>query len=178
MPRYIAKGERDSMELTGQLWFTFASPAVWLFYRFARSVADSGTQVGLEWMPIPGNDEDLAMSVYLSLDDPTSRGRFLHAMLGLVHIEGRSPFDATVVKEAIEAAEVAVPDVSVDASVLADVRTVASDLGVGEAPCLYRHGPPMTVHLTPAALLGDPGDTLRMILDVSGADGIWELRKP
>jgi hypothetical protein len=129
-------------------------------------------------MPIPGSDEDLAMSVYLSLDDPTSRGRFLHAMLGLVHLDGRPVTDASAVRDAIAAAEVDVADVAVDVRALEGVTTVAGDISVGEAPSLYRYGPPMTVRLTPAALLGDPSDTLRAILEVSEADGIWELRKP
>jgi hypothetical protein len=166
------------MELTGQLWFTFGSPAVWTFYRFVRFAADSGHKVALEWMPIPGSDEDLAMSVYLSLDDPTSRGRFLHAMLGLVHLDGRPVTDASAVRDAIAAAEVDVADVAVDVRALEGVTTVAGDISVGEAPSLYRYGPPMTVRLTPAALLGDPSDTLRAILEVSEADAIWELRKP
>jgi hypothetical protein len=166
------------MELTGQVWFTFGSTDVWQFYRFARLVAESGTEVGLDWMPFPTGEEDLAMSTYLTLETPISRGKFLHAMLGLVHIEGRSPSDPEVVADAVDAAAVVVSHLGVDQAKLEGVRVIADGIGVVSSPSLYRHGPPMAISLTTAALLDDPSETLRTILSVSDDDGIWELRKP
>lgn len=160
------------------MWFRFGSREVWLFYRYVRAVAESGQTVGLEWLPLPEADEDLAMSVYLSLDDPNTRGRFLHAMLGLVHIEERSVADESTVLEAITAAGVDVEDVAPRPELLDTVQRVAEDISVVAVPSLYRHGPPMRIALTPAALVGDPSPILRTILEVSEQDGIWELSKP
>lgn len=166
------------MELTGQVWFRFAPPSVWLFYRFVRSVAETDISVALEWLPFPCDDERLATDVFLTLDDPTSRGLFLHAMLGLVHIEGMSVSDESTVVAALGAAGLDVRLDSLEPARTDDVAKVAADLGVAGVPSLYRFGSPMEILLTNAALLEDPAPTLRTILDTSDNDGIWELRKP
>ena len=168
----------DAMELTGQVWFRFGPPSVWLFYRFVRSVAEAHIPVALEWLPYPCEDERLAMDVFLTLDDPTRRGLFLHAMLGLVHIEGMAATEERTVVAALAAAGLDMGLDSLEPTRADDVARVAADLGVAGVPSLYRFGSPMEVLLTQAAVLEDPVPTLRTILETSDNDGIWELRKP
>lgn len=166
------------MELTGQVWFRFAPRPVWTFYRFVRSVAENGGTVALEWIPLPDDSEHVAMHAFLSLDDPVLRGRFLHAMLGLVHLEGKNPGDIVTVAAAAAAADVEIDAEPGDRSRLDEVGRVAADLGVTDVPSLYRLGTPLQIVLTPAAVMDDPTATLRTILDAAADDGIWELRKP
>jgi len=164
------------MEFSGQVWFTFGSPDDWLFYRFVRSVAESGVPTALDWQPMPHDDERLAMSVLLGITEPEARGRFLHAMFGLVHLESRDVTDPDTVADAARAAGiVAAP---VESGDLEQAATAGAEIGVSGTPTLYRHGPPMHVRLNPSALTGDPRDTLQTILAMSDNDGIWELRKP
>ena len=85
------------MEFTGQVWFTFGSPDVWVFYRFVRALAEAGGSVGLEWTPLPGSGEDVAMATFSGLPTPTDRGLFLHAMLGKVHLDGADPTEPATV---------------------------------------------------------------------------------
>lgn len=165
------------VDLAGQIWFDFASPQVWTFYRFARAAARAGVAVTLDWQPYPADGQDLAMSAFASLTQPLDRGKFLHAMLGLVHIEGQSPNDAATVDGAIHAAGV---DASrtVDITVLETKRSQALALGVVSTPTLYRHGTPLHVVLTAAALSSHHRETVRTIVEATDNDGIWELRKP
>ena len=165
------------MEFSGQVWFDFADEQVWRFYRFVRAIAAAGHTVSLEWRPLPGRGHDGAAAVFEALTTPDERGRFLHAMLGLVHLEGLDPADAAVVQRAGEAAGVALP--APDDGTLAQVATLAADLGVEDVPSLYRHGPVMRIELTEAALLDEDhvGRAERM-LAVADDDGIWRLGKP
>jgi hypothetical protein len=150
---------------------------VWLLYRFARAVAEAGIPVALDWQPLPTDDEAPLMRTFLGIDDPEERGRFLHAALGLIHLEGRNPTDPRFVVAAGNAAGLSEAGLAPVES-LREVESLADSLGVVDVPSLYRHGPPMKVVLTPAALMDDPRETLQAILRVSADDGIWELRKP
>jgi hypothetical protein len=168
-----------AMVFEGQVWFDFSTPAVWQFYRFVRGLAEAGHSVHLEWLPRPVASERAAMGVFVHLDTPDLRGRFLHAMLGLVHLEGADASDDTTVAMAAAAADVPMPDDPGPADrELERLGGLARDLGVGTTPALYRHGPVMTVTLNGAALMGDPAPRAQLILDVLDDDGVWGLVKP
>ncbi|MGI9528704.1 MAG: hypothetical protein ACR2NG_03260 [Acidimicrobiia bacterium] len=162
------------MKLDGQLWFNFSDVAVWHFYRFVRALATQGSTVSLDWQPLPSEDQHEAMSLFVSLSSHEDRGRFLHALLGLVHLEGQDPGDADVVARAAAAAEVEQgPRGSLD-----DLAHQAAQLGVQRVPSLYRHGPVVTIRLNSASLEGDLERRASTILAMTGDDGIWELSKP
>ncbi len=165
------------MEFSGQVWFDFVDPDVWRFYRFVRLLASEGHAVLLEWRPLPGRGHDHAVVVFEALDTPEDRGRFLHAMLGLVHLEGADAGDRGTVERALSASGVGQPVVSPDASV-ADLSALAAELGVRGVPTLYRHGPVVRIGLTEAALLEDVAARAASILSVADDDGIWRLDKP
>ncbi|MFV1961630.1 MAG: hypothetical protein ACC658_07325, partial [Acidimicrobiia bacterium] len=85
------------MRFHGQLWFDFSSPSVWVFYKWLRALASSGVEVGIEWLPLPKGTERAAMATFLAIEEPQDRGLFIHAMLGLVHMEGESASDLKTV---------------------------------------------------------------------------------
>ena len=162
------------MRLDGQVWFDFSDAAVWHFYRFVRELAARGSTVSLDWQPLPSEDQHEAMSLFVSLSSHEDRGRFLHALLGLVHLEGQDPSDADVVARAAAAAKVDQgPGGSLD-----DLAHEAAQLGVHRVPSLYRHGPVVTIRLNGASLEGDLERRAATILAMTGDDGIWELSKP
>lgn len=163
---------------TGQVWFDFSTPSVWVFYQWLRLLAESGATVGVEWLPLPKGTERAAMSTLLSLDDPHDRGRYLHAMFGLVHLEGRPASNLRTVAAALSAAEIDRETVSDAHPLLAELKASATKLGVDAVPTLYRHGPVISIQMNPAVLNDDPRETARKIIDVMESDGIWELRKP
>lgn len=163
-----------SMNFDGQVWFDFRDAAVWQFYRFVRELASRGNTVALEWRPLPTDGQVDAMVTYESLTTPDDQGRFLHALLGLVHIEGRDPGDPIVVAEAVSAANVEPGD----RGSLETLSAAAAHLGVRAVPSLYRLGPVVTVRLNGAALWGDLEHRAATILAMAGDDGIWELSKP
>lgn len=162
------------MNFEGQVWFDFSEGAVWHFYRFVRELAARGSTVALEWRPLPAEGQLEAMTVFESLASVEDRGRFLHAMLGLVHIEGEDPCSAEVVAQAALAAKVE-PGV---AGSLDGLAREAAQLGVQAVPTLYRHGPVVTIHLNGASLVGDLEQRAATILAMTGDDGIWGLSKP
>jgi hypothetical protein len=163
---------------TGQVWFDFSSPSVWVFYQWVRALASTGTAVAIEWLPLPRGTERAAMATLLAIDVPDDRGRYIHALLGLVHIEGRSPADLKTVAEALQTADLNSVIVKDAHPLLADLRSRASRLGVDSVPMLYRRGPVMSIQLNPAVLSEDPRDVANTIDQVMDSDGIWELRKP
>lgn len=165
-------------DFTGRVYFTFDCGDAWLFYRFVRTVADGGTRVALEWSPIPTPATEVAVCVHQRVTDPTGKGRFLHAMLGLVHIEGLDVSDLSTVAKAAEAAGLGEVDMSIDRDLLEALASGLSDLGVTSSPSLYRHGPVTAITLNPAVLMGDVNASAASILAVVADDGIWELRKP
>lgn len=147
-----------------------------MFYRFVRSVASAGGQVGLEWTPLPGSGEDLAMDTYLGISAPADRGRFLHAMLGLVHLDGADPTAGDTVSAALDAA--GDPSVVIEAGKRDELGDLAEGLGVTGVPTLFRHGPAARISLNPAALEGDVLARAAGILAVADDDGVWEVVKP
>jgi hypothetical protein len=173
--RYIG-----SMRFDGQVWFDFSSADVWNFYRFVNAVAAAGNEVTLDWVPLPTVGQHEAMATFLALESSTDRGRFLHAMLGLTHLEGADPGSAATRTRAL--AEVG-RDVDADAwdrgrASLERLVGEARDLGVSGVPALYRHGPAVRVSLNAAALLGDVSERASLILAVAQDDGVWGLVKP
>lgn len=164
------------MTFSGRVFFSFGDPAVWHFYRFARELAGAGESVQLEWTPVIDRGEGVAVAAFVGLRSPEERGRFLHAMLGLVHLEGRDATALATVEAAIEAAAVTPGPVS--EAELESVGADASALGVVRVPSLYRHGPVVELHLNGAALEGDVMARARTIDAMVADDGIWELRKP
>ena len=166
------------MQFDGQVWFDFSSPSVWVFYQWIRSLASTGTGVAIEWLPLPKGTERAAMATLLSIDEPDDRGRFLHALLGLVHIEGMVASDLKTIAAALQAAELNSVIVKDAHPLLEELRSRATGLGIDAVPTLYRRGPVMSVQLNPAILDDDPRETAETINKVLGCDGIWELRKP
>ena len=170
------------MEFSGQVWFTFGDADVWRFYGFTRALAGAGVTVALDWVPLvahgEGSHERSAAAVYVSLEQPSDRGRFLHAMLGLVHLEGMDPIATGTIDRALAGAEMSMPDTSGAASILDELEASATGLGVNAVPSMYRHGPVMAVSLTGAATSGDLERRAALMLDVLDDDGLWGLVKP
>lgn len=165
------------MRFDGRVWFDFANPAVWQFYRFVLTLAEDGNGVGLEWVPLYRGIEDEAMATFVSLPTPQHRGRFLHAMLGLVHIEKLDPQSPSTVTKALETAECDTPD-QVGIAALDEITEKATEMGVTETPTLFTGGPVMHIVLNQAASMGNAGETAEAILAVLDSDGIWTLSKP
>lgn len=161
----------------GQVWFDFSHRSVWEFYVFVRALARAGGSVALEWSPFVDAPEATAAATFLHLDDPTARGRFLHTMLGLVHLEGADPTDRETVERALSLARLDVEPVDDDDAVGA-MRAAGRELGVVAVPSLYRLGPVMAIDLNAAATEGDVIARARTILAVSDDDGLWGLMKP
>jgi hypothetical protein len=166
------------MNFDGQIWFDFSSTAVWTFYLWIRRLAESGSEVAIEWLPLPKGTERAAMATLLAIDKPEDRGRYLHAMLGLVHMEGMSASDIRTVAAALQAADLDSVVVKDAHPLLEELRSRAMLLGVDAVPSLYRRGPVMSIQLNPAVLAEDPSETAETINRVLGSDGVWELRKP
>ncbi|MCL1601237.1 MAG: hypothetical protein M3112_06845 [Actinomycetia bacterium] len=166
------------MLFDGQIWFDFSSPSVWVFYQWVRALASTGADVAIEWLPLPKGTERAAMATLLTIDDPDDRGRYLHAMLGLVHIEGMAASDLKTVAAALRAAELNSVTVKDAHPLLEELRSRATALDVDAVPTLFRSGPVMSIQLNPAILDEDPRATAETISEVLGFDGIWELRKP
>jgi protein-disulfide isomerase len=164
------------MDFDGQVWFDFVDDDVWQFYRFVRRLASEGNSVALEWRPLPTDGQEEPMVAFESLRSAGDRGRFLHAMLGLVHIEELDPSDPATLERAVETAKVVVPAPSQET--LDALRTEAAQLGVRSVPSLYRRGPIVVVRLNAAALEGDIEQRAATILAMASDDGIWELSKP
>ena len=166
------------MEFSGQVWFKFYCKDAWLFYRFVRLLAESDATVSLEWVPIPVEGEELAASAHASHSASADRGRFLHAMLGLIHIEGLEPGDPKTVAKAMEAVGSKPAPAEIDSQLIEALSERVGALGVAWSPSLYRHGPVTAITLTPAVLALDPIPTAESILAVADNDGIWGLQKP
>jgi 2-hydroxychromene-2-carboxylate isomerase len=166
------------MQFRGQVWFDFSSPSVWVFYRWVRALAESGVDVALDWMPLPADAEREAMATLLGIEDSQDRGRFLHAMLGLVHIDKRSASEMETVAEALRAAGLDSMIVRDEHPLLKDLATRSTELGIDAVPTLCRHGPVLSVQLNDSVFDGDVQQVARTINEVMESDGIWELRKP
>jgi hypothetical protein len=165
------------MRFDGRVWFDFANPAVWQFYRFVLALAEDGNAVSLEWVPLHRGVEAEAMATFVSLATPQARGRFLHALLGLVHIEKLDPESPITVTKALEAAECDTPE-RVGEVALEDITAKAEHMGVAETPTLYTGGPVMHIVLNQAATMGSLTETAEAIIAVLNSDGIWTLTKP
>jgi len=165
------------MRFEGRVWFDFTNPEVWHFYRFVRTFVEAGNQAAIEWLPLYIDNELEAMSAFVMPRTPEDRGRFLHAMLGLVHMERLDANrEATVVK-ALESAGLG-SEITIDVPQLQQLAKDAHDLGVQHTPTIYNHGPVMHVTLNGAAVTGDVEATGRALMDVLGNDGIWAIEKP
>ncbi len=164
------------MQFDGQVWFDFGTKNVWHFYRFIRALASAGHTVALEWTPIPNPEEQEAIEVFLSLSTSEDRGRFLHAMLGLVNIEDEDASSTATVDRALVASGQMRPvDGNAD---VASLKARAEQLGVHSVPAMYRHGPVVAIGLNGAAVSGDLERRASLILDMLDDDGIWSLSKP
>ena len=166
------------MAFDGQIWFDFSAPSVWVFYQWVRALASTGTDVAIDWLPLPKGTERAAMATLLSIEQPEDRGRFLHAMLGLVHIEGMAATDLKTIAAALQAADLNSVIVKDAHPLLEELRSRATELGVDAVPTLSRRGPVMSIQFNPAILDEDPRATAETINRVLGCDGMWELRKP
>jgi 2-hydroxychromene-2-carboxylate isomerase len=166
------------MQFDGQVWFSFRNPEVWIFYRFLRKLAASGESVNLQWVPLFDPDEENAMTTFLAIKEAEERGRFLHAMLGLIHLE-REPFDdASIVAKALSAAGGSPDFAGTSENAVSQLASEAESLGVTATPTLYRHGPASHIRLTEAALMGDTAATAATILSIADDDAIWGISKP
>ena len=183
--RYLSPGEHDRrlryigvMQFDGQVWFSFTNPDVWIFYRFARELAVSGNSVNLDWVPLTDPDEVRSMAVFLTIAEPDRRGRFLHAMLGLIHIEREHFDDDAIIAMALEASGVTSEGPEAGEGELLSLAVRAKSLGVTNTPTLYRHGPASHIRLTEAALMGDVAATAASLISIADDDGIWVITKP
>ncbi len=166
------------MRFDGRVWFNFTNPDVWRFYRFIQAFVDAGNSASLDWVPLFDGSETEAMSVFITLPSPADLGQFLHALLGLVHLERADANDTATVHRALEAAELGDHDVRADVDTLQAMARSAAELGVTETPTLYNHGPVMHVVLNVVASTGDVEATARSIVSVLESDGVWRLSKP
>jgi hypothetical protein len=166
------------MQLDGQVWFSFTNRDVWVFYRFVRQLASAGHSVNLDWVPVFDRNEAISMSTFLAIDDSNDRGRFLHAMLGLIYLDGQPFDDETIAAKALSAAGVAEVGAASGESELELLATQAGALGVTATPTLYRRGPVSHIRLTEASLMGDVEKTAIAILSVTDDDGVWGIAKP
>ena len=166
------------MQFEGQVWFSFRNPDVWIFYRFVRELAMSRIQVNLDWLPLSDPDEVRSMATFLAIPEPVERGRFLHAMLGLVHLEQEHFDDDAIIAAALSAADVATVRPKAGEDELSSLALLAGSLGVTVTPTLYRNGPATHIRLTEAALMGDVAVTAASIVAVADDDGIWGIAKP
>jgi hypothetical protein len=166
------------MRLYGRVWFDFVNPQVWHLYRFVRAFARAGNTAELDWVPLFSGSEAEAMSVYIGLTSPVERGTYLHAMLGLVHMEAADPNDHDTVVRAMSAAGISGEPPTVNAPALDALASAAGELGVEATPTLYQHGPVLHVVLSGAALTGRVDLTAQTIMAVLNDDGIWSLTKP
>ena len=165
------------MRFDGRVWFEFSNPAVWQFYKFVLALAEDGNNVGLEWVPLYRGVEAEAMSTFVALPTPQDRGRFLHAMLGLAHIESLDPRAPATVTKALAASGCERPD-RVGVAALEAITAKAAEMGVDHTPTLFTGGPVMHIVLNQAASMGNLVDTADAILAVLESDGIWTLAKP
>jgi hypothetical protein len=165
------------MRFDGRVWFDFANPAVWQFYKFVLTLAEDGNGVGLEWVPLYRGVQAEAMATFVSLPTPQERGRFLHAMLGLAHIEKLDPLSSSTITKALGAAECDPPTL-VEVAALDEIAEKAAEMGVTRTPTLFTGGPVMHIVLNQAASMGNVTETAEAILAVLDSDGIWTLAKP
>lgn len=165
------------MRFEGRVWFDFANPQVWNFYRFVRAFAKTGNSAAIEWLPMYIGSEAEAMSAHVMPRSSEDRGRFLHAMLGLVHMEGLDPNRRTTVHRALDSADLS-QDFVLDIPQLQSIASAARELGVDRTPTMYNHGPVMHVALNEAAISGDVESTGKTLMDLLGNDGIWAITKP
>ncbi len=165
------------MRFEGRVWFDFTNPQVWHFYRFIRSFVKAENEAMIEWLPLFNGAEIEAMSAYVMPRAPEDRGRFLHAMLGLVHGEGMDASERATVSQALAAAGLS-QDIVINTEKLRQISTEAHALGVVQTPTIYNLGPVLHVQLNAAASTGDVTATGASILAVLANDGIWGLTKP
>jgi len=165
------------MRFDGRVWFDFTNPQVWHFYRFVRAFVEAGNTASIEWLPLYRGSEVDAMSAFVMPRDPESRGRFLHTLLGLVHMEQLDAGEKATVVKALTTAGLD-PEIVVDVPQLQRIAHDADELGVKATPTIYNHGPVMHIALNGAAISGDVGATGRVLIDVLRNDGIWGLEKP
>jgi hypothetical protein len=166
------------MYFTGRVYFKYDCADAWMFYRFLRGLATDGGRVAVGWHPMPTEATALAASVHASLAPGNDQGRFLHAMLGLVHIEGLPISEKATVVQALASAGIKDVPVSIDETIVSRLAADAAALGVTSSPSLYRGGPVTAITLNPAALNGDRKETAMAIIAVADNDGIWGLAKP
>lgn len=134
--------------------------------------------MNLDWVPLVDPNEINAMTTFIAIEDPEDRGRFLHAMLGLIHLEGEPFDDASIVDKALAAAGVTPGGTDAAATVLSGLAARAESLGVSATPTLYRNGPASHIRLTEASLMGDAAATAAAILSVTDDDSVWSITKP
>jgi len=165
------------MRFEGRVWFDFTNPEVWHFYRFVRALVEAGNSAAIEWLPLYADREVAAMSAFVMPRRPEDRGRYLHAMLGLVHMERLDADDEATVVKALESAALG-SEIVVDVAQLQQISRDARELGVERTPTIYNHGPVMHITLNGAAVTGDVEATGRALMSVLGNDGIWAMEKP
>jgi len=177
------------MELTGRVYFDFAAPAVWRFYRFLTVAARQGVSLRLAWRSFALEDDEpgrLALASFEAVLDgvPERHGAYLQAILALHHLDEAPIDDPGTWRRAAEAAKVPVELVADREAVAPYLEAVdastaqAAELGVCGTPTLYRRGPVMEIDLTPAAYEGDVARRVALIDAVFADDGIWRLQKP
>lgn len=177
------------MEFTGRLYYDFASPEVFRFFRLLVGAEAAGATIRLEWRAFPSapaatDRAALAVSELVHRHQPERHGGFIRAVLVAVHLEATSPADRTLPALAGRVAGVAPELLGAEAiadegaRLLAESEAEGREVGVAAVPTLYRHGPALRLRTTPAVTQGDPVERLRIIDAVLDDDGLWELSKP
>ena len=177
------------MQLPGRVYFDFASPAVWRFYRFLTVAVRQGVVLRLAWRSFAPEGDEAGRWALASFEAvlegaPERHGAYLQTLLALHHLDEAAIDDPDTWRRAAETAKVPVALVAGRETVAGHLDAVdastaqAAELGVCGTPSLYRHGPAMQIDLTPAAYDGDVTARVALIEAVFTDDGIWRLRKP
>lgn len=192
------------MEFDGIVYFDFACPHVWRFWKLLVAAGERGAKISVEWRPFSleaRNDESGLEPIW---EDPERSYGGLHALAAYEWVRANAPDRQAVFLGAVlharheqkaklgnwDTLEQAADASGIDgAALVAGVR----DRGEGYAavgaafeeargyevrgtPTVFRWGPPLSIGLLDVP--GDPLERLRTIDAMLRDDGLWSMRKP
>jgi 2-hydroxychromene-2-carboxylate isomerase len=192
------------MDFDGIVYFDFACPYVWEFWRLLAAAEGRGARLSVEWRPFSlearNDDSDrppvwetpersrgdlhaLAAYEWVRGNAPEQTAPFLGAVLRARHEDRRKLGDWEMLAAAAAVSGIdgsalvgAVRDRGEGYDRVAASHEEAIGFEVIGTPTLFRWGPPMLVAVLPVA--GDPLERLRVIDAMLRDDGLWSLQKP